>query len=88
MGPYNDWPTANPARNVTMVICTAAAEVWKTFSITGMAGRYMSIDSGAKACSIPSRTSNSKWRKREIGGAGCAVTVELTSLAGTRRLAL
>ena len=47
-------------RNVTMVSCTAAVEAWNTFSITGMAGRYMSIDSGAKACSMPSKTRSSK----------------------------
>ena len=53
IGPYRDWPRAKPMRNVTMVSCTEAVEVWNTFSITGMAGRYMSIDSGAKACSMP-----------------------------------
>ena len=60
IGPYKDWPTAYPSRNVTMVTWTAAAEVWNTVSMTGMAGRYMSIDSGANACRAPSSTSSSR----------------------------
>ena len=58
---------ANPNKNVTSVICTAAEVVWNTFSITGMAGRYMSMDSGANACKAPSSTNSSRWRKVETG---------------------
>src|SRR5678815_237865 len=85
IGPYRLWPSANPIRNVTMVDCTAAAEVWNTCSIRGSAGRYMSIETGAKACSIPSRNRSSKCRNREMGAVCCAITGEAISVAGVLR---
>src|SRR5690348_14659389 len=84
MGPYNDWPSAKPTRKVTIVIWTAAAVVWKTFSITGIAGRYMSMDKGANACRAPSKINSSRWRKRETVRVGCAITRKQTSVAGPR----
>src|SRR5512142_1714263 len=63
-----------------MVYCTAAAEVWNTCSIWGMAGRYMSIETGAKACNIPSRNRSSRCRNREMGAVCCASTAEVISV--------
>jgi hypothetical protein len=68
-----------------MVYCTAAAEVWKTCSIWGMAGRYMSMETGAKACSIPNKNKSSKCRGREMGMVCCAITGEAISVAGVSR---
>src|SRR5581483_1042542 len=52
--------------------------------MTGIAGRYMSIERGAKACSAPSKTRSSKCRKPLTGRASCAITVDQTSVAGER----
>src|ERR1700727_1078327 len=49
-----------------------------------MAGKYMSMESGANACSAPNRVSSSRWRKRETGLDSCAITVNRRVYHSTR----
>ena len=64
MGPYKDWPSANPRKKVASVRCTSAADAEKTRSRSGNDGRYMSMDSGANAWRAPMKMMISSWRIR------------------------
>src|SRR4051812_39341484 len=67
-------------RNVTIVSWTAAAVVWKTRSICGIAGKYMSMEMGANACSRPSQKSNSRCPARGFSSIAGAVATTLNWL--------
>jgi len=54
-GPASNCPNASPARQPDIVSCTSDWPACRLAAITGVAGRYMSIESGAKAESAPSR---------------------------------
>ena len=55
-GPTMSWPSAKPIMVPVRVSWIAAAEVWKSASSTGKAGRYRSIVNGPRAVNAPSRT--------------------------------
>lgn len=48
-GPKTNCPRQAPARKVVMVHCTCEALAWRSAMIWGKAGRYRSIEIGAKA---------------------------------------
>src|SRR5690554_3186122 len=53
IGPTTPCPSARPMKKTASVACTAPALAPRSLAIAGKAGRYMSMERGAKAISDP-----------------------------------
>ena len=61
-GPAKIWPMAMPAIDAVRVIWIMDVPTEKSAIIKGKAGRYISVESGANAASIPKNTVNKPMR--------------------------
>ena len=59
-------PKARPIKKADKDISTVAMLTLKSLAILGKAERYMSIDIGSKAVSVPSKTIELDFSKKEV----------------------
>ena len=55
-GPYNNWPTEIPIKKLERERATCATVVCRSAAIAGKPGKYISIENGPMADSIPNIT--------------------------------
>src|SRR6185312_1895178 len=74
-GPATIWPRASPTKQAVSVSWISDAEPWRSAANAGRAGRYMSIESGAKADSDPRMRISRAVARRDRAGVAAATSV-------------